>query len=137
MVVSMKDKKNLVMVSGILSLLLMPLAHAANGQTIVEYKKVSVNQTDYLTRFVSVDSLIKIGVGLLASLMFVVSTLAYWRERRSKFLIVMLAFMFFMLKGLVGLVDLFFPSESPLLIPFSDSFDFIILLLFAVAVLKE
>jgi len=94
-------------------------------------------QPDSISGFINADSLIKIGVGMLATLLFIVSALAYWRERRGKFLTIMLAFMFFMVKGLVGLIDYFFPAESPLLIPFSDAIDFIILFLFAVAVLKE
>jgi len=87
--------------------------------------------------FVSLDSMIKIGVGFLGFMLLMVSALAYYRERRIKFFFIMLAFLIFTLKGILGWVDLLYPGDSPFVIPFSDSFDFIILMLFSIAILKE
>jgi len=132
------DSKKYPIVLCVILLSALPLmAHAEAGEandndvSVVVYRQVSMG------RLMSVDALVKVGVGLLAFILLVVSVLAYKRERRSKFMVLVLAFMLFTLKGLLSLVDLLYPGSSPILLPFADSFDFLILLLFVLAVMKD
>lgn len=83
------------------------------------------------------DSLVKVGVGFFSFCLLIISVLSYLRDKRMKFLIVCLAFFMFSIKGLFGLIDLFFPSEVPLLVTVSDVLDLIILMLLFAGVVKK
>ena len=121
----------------LLAVILSSSISAAENVSSVEGGGREIRQERSIMNFINQDSLIKIGVGILAIMLLAISALVYYRDRRIKFLMLTLAFLMFTLKGILGLVDLFYPRDSPLLIPFSDSFDFVILLLFFIAVLKE
>ncbi|VVB53601.1 Uncharacterised protein [uncultured archaeon] len=90
-----------------------------------------------LIPFLSLVALVQIGVGGLAFILFLISLLAYKRDRRTKFLAVSISFLLFTLKGVLSLCGLMNPVDSLFMIPFSDSFDFLILLLLFIAVLKD
>jgi hypothetical protein len=89
------------------------------------------------SRSLGVEPLVEIGVGILALVLFAISGLAYYRDRRKKFLIVCLAFLTFAVKGMLGLLDLFYPRDSSFLMTFSDLLDLVILLLLVIAVMKD
>ena len=101
------------------------------NETVVVYRQNS------LARLITTDAFIKIGVGVLALLLFVVSAVVYYRDRRLKFLTVMLAFLLFTCKGILGLMDIMFPRDSSFILPFSDLFDLVILLMLFISVVKD
>ncbi len=126
----MKNMKILVLVFVLMGLLSQVNAEK-ESETVIVYTLTSI------PAYISLDGLIKVGVGLLATLLFAISLIVYRREGRFKYFILMLAFLLFMSKGLLGLIDLIYPGETSLLLPFSDTFDFLILLLFFISVLKD
>jgi hypothetical protein len=100
-------------------------------QAVVIYKQYT------LTRSMGIEAFVEVGVGILALVLFVVSALAYYRDRRRKFLIVCMAFLVFAFKGFLGMLDILFPGDSSFLFTFSDLLDFVILFLLFVAVMKD
>jgi hypothetical protein len=123
--------------AGFAAVSLLAVSQCALAAEINEARPVVGYSVRSILEFISVDSFIKISVGLLALILLAISVLVYLRERRVKFLALTLAFLFFALKGILGLMDLFHPRDSSFLIPFSDSFDLAILLLFFIAVIKD
>jgi hypothetical protein len=101
---------------------------SSGHQTIVIVKQ---------TRSLGIEPFVEIAVGVLALLLFVVSALAYWRDRRKRFLAISLAYLVFSVKGILGVLDLVLPGDSSFLLPFSDVLDLLILLLMFIAIMKD
>jgi len=116
----------------------IPLAHAEDNssQTICRQSTI-VYRHNTFTRTIGVDPFIEISVGLLALALLAVSALAYYRDRRMRFLIVCLAFFVYSVKGFLGVLDIMIPRDSSMLDMFSDLLDFAILFLLFVAVMKD
>jgi hypothetical protein len=119
----------------LLSLLLLPVcALADRDSTVPSHQMIVVVKQ---TRSMGIEPLVEIGVGVLAMILFIVSALAYWRDRRRRFLSLSLAFLVFAFKGMLGVLDLFYPGDSSFLLPFSDVLDLLILFLMFIAVMKD
>lgn len=73
----------------------------------------------------------------MALALLIVSALAFYRDRRTRFLIICLAFFVYSVKGFLGVLDIIIPRDSSMLDMFSDLLDFVILLLLFVAVMKD
>ncbi|NYT20052.1 MAG: hypothetical protein GKC08_07175 [Methanosarcinales archaeon] len=83
------------------------------------------------------DNVIVLLSSLLALLLFVIALLAYMRERRRKLLLVTGAFFFYFLMGFLDATESLFPKNGDLLELVASSFNFIVLLLFSIAVLTK
>lgn len=83
------------------------------------------------------DNLIVLLSSLLALLLFVIALLAYLRERRRKLFMVAAAFFFYFLMGFLDATEEFFPVMGDNLELLSSLFNFIVLLLFSIAVLTK
>jgi hypothetical protein len=121
-----------------LVLLAITLASAASADTRgADQHTVIVYQQYTVSKALGVELLVEMGVGLLAFVLFAISVLAFIRDRRKKFLAISASFLIFTLKGVLGLADFMYPREIPLLQAFSDSLDFLILILLFIAVSKK
>lgn len=87
--------------------------------------------------FFEPDNLIVLLSSFLALLLFVIAFLAYMRERRRKLLLVTGAFFFYFLMGFFDATEALFPKNGELLELMASSFNFIVLLLFSIAVLTK
>ncbi|WP_440951872.1 hypothetical protein [Methanococcoides sp. FTZ1] len=83
------------------------------------------------------DNLIVLLSSLMALLLFVIALLAYMRERRRKLLLVTGAFFFYFLMGFLDATEALFPNYGELLELLASSFNFIVLLLFSIALLTK
>ena len=113
----------------------LPVVVTADNYSVS--RMVVIHKQYSFTRSIGIDAYVEMGVGVLALILFAVSALAYYRDRRSKFLVVCLAFFAFMVKGALGFMDLVYPGESSMLLTFSDLLDFVILLLLFIAVMRD
>lgn len=98
-------------------------------------ERVVVYRQYTLSRSMGLEPFVEMGVGILALVLFAISAVAWWRDKRKKFLVVCLAFLVFTVKGSMGVLDLMFPGDSSILGTFSDLLDFVILFLLVVAVI--
>jgi len=83
------------------------------------------------------DEVVRILSSSLALLIFVISVMAYFRERRRKLLLVSIAFFFYALKGFLKVSDIFFPEKRDFIDVTANLLDFIILLLFFSAIVVK
>lgn len=86
---------------------------------------------------IELDNLIVLLSSLLALLLFVIALLAYLRERRKKLLLVTAAFFFYFMMGFLDASEVFFPVRGEYLEILASFFNFIVLLLFSLAVLTK
>ncbi len=85
-----------------------------------------------------IPELLKLGSGLFALMLLAISLLAYHRSRQRRLLFVSGAFGLYFIKIITEHLDLFFPNlETSLLDLLLAFIDFIILLLFFLAIIKR
>lgn len=82
------------------------------------------------------ESLINLGSGILALILFIVTTTAYQRTRNTKLKYVSIAFFLFAAKGLLTAHELFF-NEWSLVDPIGPVLEFVALLLFFIGIMKK
>lgn len=80
------------------------------------------------------DEIVRILSSSLALFIFAISVIAYFRERRRKLLLVSIAFFFYALKGFLKVSDIFFPEKGDIIDVTANLLDFVILLLFFLAI---
>ena len=91
-----------------------------------------------LTQFaLDADPYIKVLVFLLSLAIFVISFLAYRKTKTQKLLFVSFAFLFFALKWLVKVLDLFVSPGRFLSDPSENVFEFLILVSLFMAIFKK
>jgi len=83
------------------------------------------------------DNIIVLLSSLLALLLFVIAFLTYVRERRRKLLFVTGAFLFYFLMTFLDVTEEFFPKNGDTIEFIASSFNFIVLLLFSIAILTK
>lgn len=83
------------------------------------------------------DETIRVLSSCLALFIFVISAIAYTRERRRDLLIVSAAFFFYALKSLLKISDIFLPQKGNFIEVTANLLDFVILLLFFLAMVKK
>lgn len=83
------------------------------------------------------DQVVRLISGLLALLLFIISFLAYQRERRRKMLLVSMAFFFYAVMGFLSASDIFYPSAGEYLELWGSLLNFVVLLLFSFALLTK
>jgi len=119
----MKQKPLALAISAIVLVLLCPAVLAEEADDVevfgVEFEKV-----------------LNLGSGLLATALFILTSLAYRRTKRGRLLYVSAAFLLFAVKGVLTSLELFF-GEWPWADPAASFLDFGILLSFIVGVMKK
>jgi hypothetical protein len=85
---------------------------------------------------IELDKVITLGSSFLATVLFVISFIAYRRDGRRRLLYVTLAFFLFSIKGFLITSELFIP-EREWVDPVASFFDFAILLSFFFGILKK
>ncbi len=85
---------------------------------------------------IELDKVITLGSSLLATVLFIISFIAYRRDGRKRLLYITLAFFLFAIKGFLIISELFIP-EREWVKPVASFFDFAILLSFFFGVLKK
>jgi hypothetical protein len=84
------------------------------------------------------DELLQIGSGLFALGLFVISLLAYHRSKQNRILMVSASFFLYFLKISMQHIDIFLPNlETSVIDLLISSSDFVILLLFFLAIVKK
>ncbi|NPE30804.1 hypothetical protein HNV12_23190 [Methanococcoides sp. SA1] len=83
------------------------------------------------------DNIIVLLSSLLALLLFVIAFLTYVRERRQKLLFVTGAFLYYFLMTFLDATEEFFPKNGDTIEFIASSFNFIVLLLFSIAILTK
>ena len=86
---------------------------------------------------IDIDSLITMAAGVLAIILFVISAIAYKKDKRRRLLYVTGAFLLFAAKGLLIASDVFFPQKGWWVDPTAHMLDFGILLMFFLGLIKE
>ncbi len=87
---------------------------------------------------IDIAELLKLGSGLFAFVLLSVSLLAYYRSRQRRLLFVSGAFGLYFFKVIVEHLDLLIPNMDTSVLDFLLAFiDFIILLLFFLAIVKK
>ena len=88
-------------------------------------------------RGIQFDDIATIGSSLFASILFILTFVAYKRDKRKRLLYVSMAFLLFAIKGSLIASDIFFPQKGAWLDPTAKFLDFAILLTFFVGILKK
>ena len=84
------------------------------------------------------NELLQIGSGLFALLLFALSLLAYHRSKQSRLLLVSASFFLYFFKLIMDHIDFLLPNiENSFLDLILSGIDFVILLLFFLAVVKK
>ncbi len=83
------------------------------------------------------DNILVFISSLLALILFIIAYLAYQREHRRKFLLVTGAFFSYFLMNFFDSTEVFFPSIGDYLELFGSFLNFVVLLLFALAILTR
>jgi hypothetical protein len=83
------------------------------------------------------DQVVRLISALLALALFVISFFAYQRERRRKMFLVFMAFFFYAVMGFLGASDIFFPTAGDYLELWGSFLNFVVLLLFSLALLTK
>lgn len=83
------------------------------------------------------DQVVRLISALLALALFVISFFAYQRERRRKMFLVSMAFFFYAVMGFLGASDIFFPTVGDYLEFWGSFLNFVVLLLFSLALLTK
>lgn len=86
---------------------------------------------------IGIDELITIGSSLLATVLFILTFIAYKRDGRKRLLYVSIAFLLFAIKGFLISSDIFFPGKWGWIDPTANFLDFAILLSFFFGLLKK
>ena len=87
---------------------------------------------------VGLEELLQIGSGLFALGLFVISMIAYRRSRQNRILMVSASFFLYFLKMALQHIDIILPNlETSFIDLLVASSDFVILLLFFLAVVKK
>jgi len=86
---------------------------------------------------IGIDELINIGSSLLATILFILTFIAYKRDGRKKLLYVGVAFLLFAIKGFLIASDIIFPGKGGWIDPTAHFLDFAILLSFFFGLLKK
>jgi hypothetical protein len=86
----------------------------------------------------NIEELLKLGSGLFALILLLISLLAYYRNRQRRLLFVSGAFGLYFVKVIAEHLDLFLPNLETSFIDLLLAFiDFLILLLFFLAIIKS
>ncbi|NIA12178.1 MAG: hypothetical protein GWP10_21275 [Nitrospiraceae bacterium] len=83
------------------------------------------------------DNLVTLCSSILASTLFVITLIAYKRDKRKKLLYVSIAFFLFAVKGFLLTSDMFFPQKAGWADLIASLLDFAILSSFFVGLLKK
>ena len=83
--------------------------------------------------YFDIDELSRLLASLFALLLFVISLIAYYRERRRRLLIISIAFLTYSVKVFLKVSDIFFAQKSDWVDHTVNFLDFIILFLFFTA----
>jgi hypothetical protein len=82
------------------------------------------------------EGLITLGSSLLATVLFILTIIAYKRDGRKRLLYISIAFLLFAIKGVLISIDVFYPEKGGLIDPIANFLDFAILLSFFFGVVK-
>ena len=85
--------------------------------------------------WIDFDELIRLLSAIFALALFIISLIAYLRERRNKLLIVSAAFLVFCIKAFLKISDIFFPEKPGSIDNLVNILDFLMLFLFFLAVI--
>lgn len=94
-------------------------------------------ETEPQTFGIGIDELINLGSSLLATVLFILTFIAYKRDGRKKLLYVGVAFLLFAIKGFLISSDIIFPEKGGWIDPTAHFLDFAILLSFFFGLLKK
>ncbi len=86
---------------------------------------------------IEVSNLITLASSILATALFVISFIAYRRDRRNKLLFVSIAFLLFAVKGFLLTSDIFFPSKGAWVDPAANTLDLFVLACFFIGLIKK
>ena len=86
---------------------------------------------------IEADNLVTLCSSILASTLFVITLIAYKRDKRKKLLYVSIAFFLFAVKGFLLTSDMFFPQKAGWADLIASLLDFAILSSFFVGLLKK
>jgi hypothetical protein len=87
----------------------------------------------WLMMYFDIDELSRLLASLFALLLFSISLIAYYRERRRRFLIISFAFLTYSVKAFLKVSDIFFAQKPDWVDHAVNFLDFIILFLFFMA----
>lgn len=120
----MKNKKLFFFVISAMVLLQFPIALAQEGDDLEVFG-------------LELEKLLNLGSGLLATVLFILTLIAYKRTNRKRLLYVSAAFFLFAVKGFLMSTELFFGDWSSWIDPVASFLDFAILLSFFFGILKK
>jgi hypothetical protein len=83
------------------------------------------------------DSIIIAASGVLATVLFAITIVAYKRSEKERLLYVSIAFLLFAVKSFLVASDIFITNRSGWVDPFANLLDFVVLLSFFVGVFKK
>lgn len=86
---------------------------------------------------IEAEELLNLGSGLLATVLFILTLIAYKRTNRKRLLYVSAAFLLFALKGFLMSTELFFGDWSSVIDPIASLLDFAILLSFFFGIIRK
>jgi hypothetical protein len=84
-----------------------------------------------------VDSIITIASSILATVLFVITLVAYKRDGRKRILFVSTAFLLFAIKGFLSASDVFIGSKAAWVDPVANILDLAVLLCFFIGIIKK
>lgn len=124
------ENKNILLVGIIISLVL------AGSFALLDKIKLGGEVGTENSSGISIDTLITIATSILAVILFVISAIAYKKDKRTRLLFITGAFFLFAVKGFLIVADEFFPRTGwPE--PVAHLLDFGILILFFSGLLKN
>jgi hypothetical protein len=98
------ENKNILFVGIIISLVL------AGGFVLLDTNKLGGEEGTIFGSGVSIDTLISIATSILAVILFLISAIAYKKDKRKRLLFVTGAFFLFAVKGFLIVADEFSPQ---------------------------
>lgn len=98
---------------------------------------LNTDEHDWRIGSIEVDNVITVISSILATLLFIISFIAYKRDGRKKFFYVSVAFGLFAIKGYLIASDIFFPYKGGWVDPLANILDFAILMCFFFGMIKK
>lgn len=92
---------------------------------------------DVLFQGTDLDNIITLISSVLALILFGLTLIAYKRTQRSKLIYVAVAFLLFAIKGFIQTSDSFITYTVNWIDPIANVFDFVILILFFIGIIKK
>lgn len=120
----MKNKKSFFFVIIAMMLLQLPIALAQEGDDLKVFG-------------LELEKLLNLGSGLLATILFILTLIAYKRTQRKRLIYVSAAFLLFAVKGFLMSAELFFGDFAAWIDPVASFLDFAILLSFFFGIIKK